>query len=357
MRLSVEDRHEQILQLVRERGTVRVADLAGTLGVSAVTARRDVELLSEAGLLHRAHGSVSRSERATPAVRVGGRRGTGDHLVLGLLVPAAAYYYAEVIKGAKTAAAAAGVRLILGISDYRAEQEEAQIASMVAAGANGLLLTPTWEEASPSPAEEAALLDLGVPTVLLERRAPAGSPLAGLDRVCTDHVHGASVAVRHLFDTGRRRISLLVRPGTPTAAFVEAGYRVGMDAVGLKPPAFPVGKSFDKALTHLADAASQGAVDAVLVHPDTDALILLQQLRARGLRVPEDVALVAYDDETAGLADIPLTAVAPPKLALGETAVGLLLERLSQDADTDAPRRHLDLLPRLRVRASTATSD
>ncbi|MEY9871976.1 DNA-binding LacI/PurR family transcriptional regulator [Streptacidiphilus sp. MAP12-33] len=352
MRLSVDDRHQRILRLVREQGRIRVADLAETLGISTVTARRDVEQLAEAGLLHRAHGSVSRPETsASPYPQI--RRARTEDTALGLLVPAAAYYYAEVIRGAKAAAAAAGVRLILGISDYQPDQDQTQIASMLSAGVSGLLLTPTWREGLPSSDEEEALLRLSVPTVLVERRTAPGSPLAGLDRVCTDHVHGASVAVRHLAATGRRRIALLVREGTPTAGFVSAGYRAGLEALGLTAPALPAAEDEVAMHADMLDAVSDGRVDAVLVHPDTEALILLQHLRGRGLRVPEDVAIVAYDDETAGLADVPLTAVAPPKEALGVAAVELLLERLAQDPDAEAPGRHLDLLPTLRVRAST----
>ncbi|NEA41383.1 DeoR family transcriptional regulator, partial [Streptomyces sp. SID11385] len=59
MREGVGERHDRLLNLVRERGSVRVADLAGLLGVSAVTARRDAEALASRGLLDRVHGAVS----------------------------------------------------------------------------------------------------------------------------------------------------------------------------------------------------------------------------------------------------------------------------------------------------------
>jgi len=81
-----------------------------------------------------------------------------------------------------------------------------------------------------------------------------------------------------------------------------------------------------------------------------DAIQVVQRLAELGVRVPEDLALIAYDDEVAALADTPLTAVAPPKREVGRHATELLVERLSQGAD--APRQHLTLLPRLRVRDS-----
>jgi DNA-binding LacI/PurR family transcriptional regulator len=68
------------------------------------------------------------------------------------------------------------------------------------------------------------------------------------------------------------------------------------------------------------------------------------------VRVPDDLALVTYDDEVAALAETPLTAVAPPKREVGRGAAELLVERLGMAGDE--PRRHVELLPRLRVRAS-----
>lgn len=76
--------------------------------------------------------------------------------------------------------------------------------------------------------------------------------------------------------------------------------------------------------------------------------------------MPEDLAVIAYDDEVASLADLPLTAVAPDKQAVGAAAARLLLARLGVDdpgaTDTTGPgagaRRHLDILPTLRVRVS-----
>lgn len=70
MREGAAERHDRLLNLVRERGTVRVSDLADRLGVATVTARRDVEVLASRGLLERAHGSVSwPADRGRPVRR------------------------------------------------------------------------------------------------------------------------------------------------------------------------------------------------------------------------------------------------------------------------------------------------
>lgn len=90
------------------------------------------------------------------------------------------------------------------------------------------------------------------------------------------------------------------------------------------------------------------------MHSDEDAIVLVPRLQARGVRVPEDLALIAYDDQVATLADVPLTAVAPPKRSVGELATGILLRRIAERTGrlTPGPRQHLDLLPELRIRAS-----
>ncbi|NEB55857.1 DeoR family transcriptional regulator, partial [Streptomyces griseus] len=123
MREGAAERHDRLLNLVRERGTVRVSDLADRLGVATVTARRDVEVLASRGLLERAHGSVS-----WPADRGPAGTPVGGGPVIGMLAPAAAYYFAEVIRGAHEAAARLGARLILRVTDYRAEDDAAHAA-------------------------------------------------------------------------------------------------------------------------------------------------------------------------------------------------------------------------------------
>ena len=71
----------------------------------------------------------------------------------------------------------------------------------------------------------------------------------------------------------------------------------------------------------------------------------------RGLRVPEDFAIVAYDDEIASFASVPLTAITPPKLAVGRRALETCLMRLEQRED--APSQQVQLTPTINVRDST----
>ncbi|MCT9089339.1 substrate-binding domain-containing protein [Streptomyces sp. ASQP_92] len=367
MRESAAERHDRLLELVRGRGSARVSELAGQLGVSPVTVRRDVELLANQGRLDRVHGSVSWPGAGKGAPQAAQPRGeAARELVIGMLAPNATYYFAEVIRGAHEAAAAAGARLILRISDYRPQEDAGRAAGLLAAGAEGLLIAPGWKEPDDPVEHGAWIAGLPVPTVLLERRGVPGRELDDLDRVCSDHSHGVLIALRHLLGLGHATPLLVARADSPTAIAVRAGYRHALDALGLTAPVPVIGsvsaeadpEGFERAVRALRRAVVSGQATAALVHNDVDAIRIVQRLAELGVRVPDDLALVAYDDEVAALADIPLTAVAPPKHEVGRHAAELLIERLrgtggpGPAGGEESPRRHVDLLPRLRVRAS-----
>ncbi|MET7616506.1 substrate-binding domain-containing protein [Streptomyces sp. NPDC005408] len=360
MRESAAERHERLLELVRERGSARVSDLASQLGVSPVTVRRDVEALAGQGRLDRVHGSVSWPERRTAGGPATAGSPAGGGPVLGLLAPSATYYFAEVIRGAHEAAALAGARLILRISDYRPEDDRARTEGLLTAGAEGLLIAPGWRGPGDAAEHGEWITELPVPAVLLERRAVPGSALDGLDRVASDHRHGVVLAVRHLVNLGHGAPVLVARADSPTALAVRSGYTEALGALGLRAPREVIDsvpadqqpEEFEAAVRALHSAVASGKATAALVHNDVDAIQMVQRLAELGVRVPQDLALIAYDDEVAALADTPLTAVAPPKHEVGSQAARLLVERLTGAKDADEPRRHLSLLPRLRVRAS-----
>lgn len=360
MRERVEDRHERILRIVRDRGVLRVKELAEEIGTSLETIRRDVTALSDVGRLRRVHGKVywptaqlnARDARLERQVQSGSREP-----VLGMVVPVAGYFYGGIIHGARAAAAAAGARLTVAITDYVEEREARQIETMVKNRVDGLMFTPSGGLTGPAATDWDLIESLDVPTVLVERHIAPGRPGATLDRVGSDHVEGAALAVRHLTGLGHDRIALLSRP-THTSEYARAGYHAAIAALGL--PEYDLSRAgvasdphshghLEADVARLIELYEQQGVRAALVHTDADATNLLQVLASRGVRVPEDFALVAYDDELAAIADVPLTAVAPPKQAIGEAAANLLLRRIT---DPTAPRNHLELLPELRIRAS-----
>ncbi|MFF8912938.1 substrate-binding domain-containing protein [Streptomyces sp. NPDC015032] len=351
MTLTAEERRARILEAVGELGTVRVVHLAERLGLAAVTVRRDIAALADNGLLNRSHGAVSLPRgAATPA-------STGREWVIGMLVPTAGSYFDEIIAGARAAASAAGARLVLGIAPYGAAEDRAQVGQLLESGVDGLLVTPNWTPDGPS-GVGSWISELPLPTVLVERRAPADSVGAGLDSVASDHGHGVMLALRHLAGLGHGAVMLTARQDTWTAYQVRAGYTEGVRLLGLEPrPVIDIehpGQDSEAIGARIAEGVAEGA-RAVLVHNDKEAIQLVPVLRARGLRVPEDVAVISYDDVFAALAAPPLTAVAPPKRAVGAAALELLLRRLGS-GDERLPVHHLELLPELKIRTSCGGS-
>ena len=365
--MHAEERHQTILRRVREQRSARVTDLAAELGVSPVTVRKDIELLAERGLVARVHGGAMVPEdwAETAAVEQQAPTAAAPEMsarTLGLIVPSSSYYFPDVIRGAREAVAAAGARLVLRISDYDPQAEQAHARELIEDGVDGLLLAPSRESASPKtasgPGGRQWYEELDTPVVLVERRPGEEDPT--VEHVISDHSLGARLAVRHLVQGGHRRIALLMRGSTPTSPWIEEGYRAALTAAGLDCPTgagyaeLGTGNSgtpaYDKAMREFVDAVAAGEVDAVLVHPEHDALTLLQHLRTRGVRVPGQLAVVSYDDEVAALADIPLSAVAPAKSEVGRCAAELLMLRLD---DTERPRRRVFILPELRVRESS----
>ncbi|WP_327256870.1 substrate-binding domain-containing protein [Streptomyces sp. NBC_01244] len=375
--MHAEERQQAILRRVREAGSMRVTDFAAELGVSVVTVRKDVEVLAERGLLARVHGgamlpedwaetapvtaappvagAASTAPGSAVAAGPGAGPGSGRPLVLGLIVPSSAYYYPEVIKGAREAADALGVRLTLAVSTYDVDTEKTQAARMVADGVDGLLIAPSADDGKPG---GQWYEELGVPVVLIERRPEQQASAA--EHVGTDHGYGARLAVGHLLDTGRRRIALVMRGGTPTAPWIKKGYYAAMEEAGPEVAEHALfldlaelgagDAAYEAVLATFVEAVREGRVDAALVHPDHEAMVLMQRLRGASLAVPGDVALVSYDDEVASLADLPLSAVAPSKHEVGVTGVELLVRRLREPG---RPRRRIAILPELRVRASS----
>lgn len=343
-------RHEHILREVRLHGAARSAELAERLGVNLATIRRDIAELDAAGLVSRVHGgalSVEKS-RTRPA-----------HLrpLIGLLVPTRTSYFPDVIRGMERLAAARGVRLILGVSNYDQESERARIDNLIRLGVQGLLLAPTVRDDAAGVAGYLATLSL--PLVLIERLVEGLEATTDreFEHVRTDHVHGAALAVRHLARLGHRRIGLVTYDRTPTAPWLQAGYLQAVERFGVESQGvFPVSKGEDgDQLECELDAVLRetlaAGTTAVIVHTDYHASRLAELAVVRGIAIPGDLAIIAYDDEFAESALIPLTAVTAPRLEVGKTALSLLVDRLERRDDLDSIR-HISLLPRLTIRRS-----
>jgi LacI family transcriptional regulator len=180
---------------------------------------------------------------------------------------------------------------------------------------------------------------------LIARAYREGLPVVSIGRypeepnvsyVDVDNVEGARVATEHLLRLGRRRVATIAGPQTmaPGVDRLE-GYRIAMQAWGIHPPPEWIAEGdFTEAGGYIAMRRLLPAhPDAVFVASDLMAVGALKAIREAGLRVPDDIALVGYDDvELARYTDPPLTTVRQPIAELGRVAVRLLLRQLEEGA-------------------------
>ncbi|MEU5906493.1 LacI family DNA-binding transcriptional regulator [Micromonospora sp. NPDC047527] len=168
------------------------------------------------------------------------------------------------------------------------------------------------------------LARLGIPVVCSGR--PLGDvPVPYVD---VDHVGGVTAAVRHMIDNGRRRIATIAGPQDMVAGIERlSGYREAVTAAGL-PELVAVGdftrESGAAAMRRLL--SEHPDVDGVFAASDLMAHAAMRALREAGRRVPEDVAVVGFDDiETAAYTEPPLTTVRQPIVELGRRMTRQLL--------------------------------
>ncbi|MGF6822388.1 DNA-binding LacI/PurR family transcriptional regulator [Microbacterium sp. ZKA21] len=355
-------RHDAILRELELRGSLRVAGLSERLRVSDMTLRRDLIELESRGLLVRVHGgAVSLAVSAQQSRSAADAAPRRPIATIGMIAPSATYYFPQVIRGASEAARELNCRLVLGTTNYSEREELRQAERLIAGGIDGLMITPHAGLAEGEPLLR-LLKESPVPVVVMER--DVDERLASrVESVRSDHAYGAELAVEHLHERGHRRIALAAREA-PTVRGLRDGYERSMARLGLADdmlyrelptPAVGADPTTD-VLEEFLSECLRADITAALMLGDVDSMAFADLAAERGIRIPEDFALVAYDDEFSAFAAVPLTAVAPPKHDLGRIALKLCLDRIRNPSDAGRAVTRTSLLPTLIERESTRTS-
>jgi len=257
-------------------------------------------------------------------------------------------YFISVIGGVEDAAYAHQMNVILCNSNEDLAKQSMYLRVMEAERVAGLIIVPCHCNQTDDILQ---LSKTGIPIILLDRVLSNGS----MDAVLVDNVRGAQEAVTHLIDLGYRRIAMIGGPSyVQTGRDRNQGYRNALMAAGL-----PI----DEQLVRSGDFKMESGYrltselvtngdppDAIFVANNLMTLGTLRALRELHIRVPEDIALVGFDDMPwSGDLYSPLTAVSQPTYELGQEAVQLLLRRL---AEPEASFRTMTLQTRLVVRES-----
>ncbi|MFZ9629396.1 MAG: LacI family DNA-binding transcriptional regulator [Ilumatobacteraceae bacterium] len=201
----------------------------------------------------------------------------------------------------------------------------------------------------------------GLPTVLLD------SSVDGLSSVSIDDREGGRMATQHLLDLGHRRIGFVGEPGDNPFGFVssarrEDGYRDALVAAGVDPD-----PRYVRHGAHLRQAAKQMGLDllsldepptAIVASSDVQAIGVLEAAGQRGLRVPDDLSVVGYDDIDLA-APMGLTTVRQPLERSGARAADLVVSAIGTPGATVASvpsqRAHFDEQMDLELVARTTT--
>jgi LacI family transcriptional regulator len=257
---------------------------------------------------------------------------------IGLIVPDVVNpFFAPVVRGAETTARRAGFRMLLCNSEGDLRLEREYIEDLVAHRVEGLLLAPANDATRHS---IFPLLRGGFPVVLLDRSLPDSD----CDLVVSDSVSGARRLAEHLISVGHRRIAHLTdADDTSTGRDRLRGYREALAAAGIPARDDLVFRTTVDQLGGYRATQEVLALDprptAIFAVNNMTAVGAMKALRERGLSVPEDMALVCFDDvEHLAVLSPFLTVVDQPAETLGSLGAQLLLERIAGKAGPRARR-------------------
>jgi len=260
-------------------------------------------------------------------------------------------FFTALSQGAEERASEAGLSVLVGNSAQQADRQQQYLDLFEQQRVRGVLLSPV----DSNDAAVARLRQRGIPTILVD----AESGDAALPSVSVDDVAGGRLAMEHLLSIGRRRIGVLAGP----VSLQQVHDRLeGARQAIASHPAAQLEVIECAGLTVLDGRAAGSAIlerapedrpDAILAANDLLAVGAMQALVVTGrLRVPDDVAIIGYDDiDFAAATVVPLSSIRQPASALGRTAIELLLE-----AERGESPRSVRFTPELIVRESTIGS-
>ncbi|UDY23277.1 LacI family DNA-binding transcriptional regulator [Nocardioides sp. Kera G14] len=338
--------------MARPPASVSVKDVAAAAGVSLGTVsnvlnRPDRVTASTRERVERAMADLGfvRNESAR-SLRAGRTRALAY-----VMLDAGNPFFTDVAQGIEQAAEDAGLSLFLCNSQGRAVREATHVDHLQAQRVQGILMTPV----DPESAALDAIAERGTPLVIVDR-IRKGEQFCS---VAVDDILGGRLAVEHLIDRGHQRVAFVGGPLSigqvadryqgAQEAWAAAGFAPeDLTLIAVESLTVAAGRSAGERLTGIPSGRRP---TAAFCANDLVALGILQQATTAGLRVPEQLAIVGYDDiEFAAAAAVPLTSVRQPRQELGRVASELVI-----DEATNIHHHHQQVVftPELVARAST----
>ena len=275
----------------------------------------------------------------------------GQSRTIGLIVPDITNpFFTDVTRGVEDVVSAAGGMVIICNSDDDPDKESRYVTLLAEQRVQGALVVPV----SGSQAATARLRARGIPVVLLDSSGATDD----ISSVSVNDIAGGRIAVAHLLANGHRRSAFLgAGSDAPQAVDRTLGAHQAFRSAGRSPGDLQLlrtsGLNVDggaRAAVEMLQRKSRARPTAVACVNDLLALGLLHELIRSGVRVPDDIAIVGYDDISfAQAAAVPLSSVRQPRRHLGRRAAELLLDECAGSTGHD----RVVFEPELVIRASS----
>lgn len=332
--------------------------------------RVDLQAVADAASVHRSTASralnpttrhlvaaeaVARIEEAARAL--GYRRDdlaaslrTGRTNLVGVLLPDIFNpIFAPILQGVETGLSRQGYSALVANAGNDANRQISVAEQLIGRRVDGLILATSAED---DPIV-AMCVRQNIPAVLVNRSERA----ARLPAVVSDDAEGARLAVEHLVALGHRRIGHIAGPQHLSTGIRRlAGFETAMRGFGLEPRAVVTAVAYQRGAGAMAAAEllDKHDISAIVASNDLLALGAYRALAGLGLRCPQDVSIVGYNDMP--LVDMvapPLTTIRIDSVALGERAAALLLDWLGSPVGLEPRPVQIVTRPTLVVRGST----
>lgn len=276
---------------------------------------------------------------------------SGVTRTLGLLMPDIANpFFAEIARGVEDAAERQGYSVIMGNTDFRVEREARYLETIRARAIDGLV----YAAGAPPSTRQLTAIARTMPLAMVDEEIPGVHAVS----VVSDNPRGGLLVAELLLRHRHRQVLLLTGPRQlRSSTDREQGFRSAFEASGGLITAREGDFRESSGYENVRHALDSGNLDfsAVFALNDLMALGALRALREAGLRVPENVSVVGFDDiAVADLLTPGLTTVRQPIRALGTTVAEQLIARIRGDGPASASRHTLDVV--LVERGSVTTS-
>ncbi len=330
------------------------SELMANFNVSRNAVRQAVNELIKSGLVESRHGvgsfCVRRSQRNSMMVGI-------------VCLRVSSYIFPRIIDGCNRALQSEGYHLVVNESRYDLNQESSLLNSLRQQGVDGIIVTPVQYPGETTNAKALYELDRqGTPVVLLDNEYP-DCPLSS---VVLDDIDAGMKAAKYLWERGHRHVGMLYSLNYRPKILRKDGVVRFLETKGVElNDDWLVGIEGQTSPAHTYRQIRElfrGRVtlpSAMVCSSDDEAIMFIHQARQHGIRVPEDVSIVSFDNsEVAQVSHPRLTSIHHPSEYMGELAAKILLQRIHNGESALRTRTVVDsvLIQRDSVRTITETA-